>query len=222
MLIFFVVTTLVTLGLLIGMLKRTVPAVVYVLPLWLAATGLAAAEGWLAFGPLPPRVMLLIVASTLLTVFIAFSSVGARIADAVPLWQLIGFQAFRISVEIFLAWGYHDGIVPVQMTMEGRNFDVLTGLSACLVSYLLMRGVAGKRVALAWNLAGLALLINIVAIAALSMPTPLRKFMSEPSSAFVSLAPYLWLPTFLVQAALFGHLAVFRKLSRRSAETRRP
>jgi hypothetical protein len=27
--------------------------------------------------------------------------------------------------------------------------------------------------------------------------------------------PYVWLPTFLVQAALFGHLLVFRALARK-------
>ncbi|HKQ78896.1 MAG TPA: hypothetical protein VJ810_34675 [Blastocatellia bacterium] len=59
---------------------------------------------------------------------------------------------------------------------------------------------------------GLALLINIVTIAILSAPTPLRKFFNEPANTFVTYFPFVWLPAFLVQAAWFGHLLVFRRL----------
>ena len=59
------------------------------------------------------------------------------------------------------------------------------------------------------------LVVNIVTIAVLSMPTPLRMFMTEPANTIAPThAPYIWLPVFLVQAALFGHLLVFRKLWR--------
>ena len=33
--------------------------------------------------------------------------------------------------------------------------------------------------------------------------------MNEPANRLPSMFPYVWLPTFLVQAALFGHLLVF-------------
>ena len=64
-----------------------------------------------------------------------------------------------------------------------------------------------------WNLVGLALLINIVTIAVLSAPLPIRMFHNEPANTLVAFFPYIWLPTFLVQAALGGHLLVFRYLS---------
>lgn len=67
------------------------------------------------------------------------------------------------------------------------------------------------------NLLGLGLLANIVAIAVLSTPVPFRAFMNEPANRLPSMFPYVWLPTFLVQAALFGHLLVFRALRRRGA-----
>ncbi|MGH6629559.1 MAG: hypothetical protein ACREB3_07485, partial [Burkholderiales bacterium] len=43
----------------------------------------------------------------------------------------------------------------------------------------------------AFNLIGLALLINIVTIAILSAPTPLRQFWNEPANTFVAYAPYV-------------------------------
>jgi hypothetical protein len=41
--------------------------------------------------------------------------------------------------------------------------------------------------------------------------------MNEPANLLPGMFPYVWLPTFLVQAALFGHLVVFRALMRRKA-----
>jgi hypothetical protein len=65
---------------------------------------------------------------------------------------------------------------------------------------------------------GLALLVNIVTIAVVSTPAPFRYFMSDPPNLLPSTFPYVWLPSFLVQAALFGHLLVFRAISRRDAD----
>lgn len=61
---------------------------------------------------------------------------------------------------------------------------------------------------------GCALLATIVTVAFLSAPTPLRVFMNEPANTIVTTFPYVWLPAFLVQAALFGHVLVFRWLAR--------
>ena len=60
-----------------------------------------------------------------------------------------------------------------------------------------------------------ALLVNIVVTAILSTPVPFRYFTSEPANLLPSTLPYVWLPTFLVQAALFGHLLIFRAIGRR-------
>jgi hypothetical protein len=49
------------------------------------------------------------------------------------------------------------------------------------------------------------------------MPVPFRQFMNEPANLLPSTFPFVWLPTFLVQAALFGHLLVFRALWARRA-----
>jgi len=103
-------------------------------------------------------------------------------------------------------------LVPVQMTFEGRNWDIVSGVSAAAVAWLAARRQAPRWLVLLWNCVGLALLLNIVVIAVLSMPTPLRRFHNEPVNSFIAYFPYIWLPTFLVQLALFGHLLVFRWL----------
>jgi hypothetical protein len=67
---------------------------------------------------------------------------------------------------------------------------------------------------LAWNLLGLALLLNILTIAVLATPVPFRQFTDGPPNLLPSTFPYVWLPSFLVQLALASHLLVFRKLRR--------
>ena len=180
---------------------------------WLVVTGLA---GWLGlardFQRVPPPMFVLLLAAVVLAVVTAMSRVGSRlVAEAGIVW-LIGVQAFRVAVEVFLDWGHRVDLVPVQMTFEGRNWDIVSGVSAAAVAWLAARRQAPRWLVLLWNCVGLALLLNIVVIAVLSMPTPLRRFHNEPVNSFIAYLPYIWLPTFLVQLALFGHLLVFRWL----------
>jgi hypothetical protein len=180
---------------------------------WLAVTGLA---GWLGlardFQRVPPPMFVLLLAAVVLAVVTAMSRVGSRlVAEAGIVW-LIGVQAFRVAVEVFLDWGHRVDLVPVQMTFEGRNWDIVSGVSAAAVAWLAAKRQAPRWLVLLWNCVGLALLLNIVVIAVLSMPTPLRRFHNEPVNSFIAYFPYIWLPTFLVQLAFFGHLLVFRWL----------
>jgi hypothetical protein len=187
---------------------------VVVLAGWLALTDRVAASGALLdFSATPPRFSKLVAATALSTVLLALSPLGAGLARRVPLAALVGFQAFRLPVELILAELHRQGAIPVQMTFEGLNFDIATGLSAVVVAYLAHRGSAGRRAILAWNTAGLFLLAAIVVVANLSSPA-FRIFPAGPSSALLATRPFIWLPTVLVPAALFGHVLVYRKLAR--------
>jgi hypothetical protein len=181
---------------------------------WLAFSAALAASGWMAgFSARPPHFLAFIMLTFAATIALAFSRVGASAADRLGFGALAGFQVFRVPVEWALFALHRDGVAPVQMSFEGWNFDVLTGLTAPLVAWLAVRGRIGRRGLLAWNCAGLALLANIVAIAALSTPTPLRVFWNEPANTFVATWPWVWLPAFLVPAALLGHLVSLRKIA---------
>lgn len=175
---------------------------------WLATTGLAAYLGLLEFGPLPPPVGIVVITGLALTIALAFSKWGEQLLDTAGVPILIGFQGFRILVEIFLYWGHTQGLVPGQMTWEGRNWDVLTGLTAIPIAFW----ATSRTVVMLWNVAGLLLLINIMTVAILSLPTPFQVF--SPQNTFVAEWPYIWLPAFLVPSALLGHLLIFRWLKR--------
>ena len=176
--------------------------------LWLVATGLAALSGALHGFSLS-----LFTALMILTGGAAFSWVGTVLVAAVGPVGLIGFQFFRVPVAVFLRGMYQAGQVPVQMTYAGLNFDIFVGLTAPAMAWLVWRGKVGSYAIWAWNVFGLMLLAEAIVIGALSMPTEFRVFTNEPASTFMTYAPYVWLPTVLAPAALFGHLLVLRWLS---------
>jgi len=169
---------------------------------------------------MPAPALVLIGILTLGTIVLAVSPVGGRLASSTSLAALVGYQFFRVPLEWVLHRLFVEGVVPVQMTYAGRNFDIISGLGAAMVAMLLVAGRGGRPLVLAWNLIGLGLLANIVVVAVLSTPIPLRHFMNEPANRLPGMFPWVWLPTFLVQAALFGHLVVFRALGRHPAPQR--
>lgn len=180
---------------------------------WLAATTSIAATGLLRdFSASPPPLMPLVGLSLGLTVLLVLSRFGGRLATGLGVAALVGYQVFRVPLELVLFMLHRDGAIPVQMTFEGLNFDVVSGLTAIPVAWLAARGRLPAWGLLLWNLLGFGLLLAIGAISFLSTPTAMRLFTNEPANTFVAGAPYVWLPTFLVPAALFGHVLVFRRL----------
>ncbi len=107
---------------------------------WLAFSTALAASGVLVFEPVP-TIMIMLVLMIALVLLCTLRAPGARILERVPLVWLVGYQAFRIPVELLLHRAHGEGIVPIQMTYLGWNFDVLTGISAIAVAALLARGI---------------------------------------------------------------------------------
>jgi hypothetical protein len=185
------------------------------LGLWLLGTAMMAEKGTFQnFDQFPPPIMVVVFMSMILTFVLAFSRIGLMVIEGAGITWLVGFQGFRVLVEVFLHQMYLEGIVPEQMTYVGYNFDILAGVSALVMAWQISQKNVGQKAILVWNILGLLLLLNIIIIAILSMPTQLRMFDNEPANTFVTYMPFIWLPAFHVQAALFGHLLVFRALKR--------
>jgi hypothetical protein len=180
--------------------------------------GLAGAGLLNRYDPLPAPALLLVAGLTVLTITLTLTRLGGRVAIATPLDAVVTLQAFRVAVEVCLHRLYLNGVVPIEMTYAGRNFDIVSGVTGLLLGAWLLSGrPAPERVILAWNLLGLALLVNIVSIAVLATPVPFRQFSDGPANLLPSTFPYVWLPSFLVQVALASHLIVFRQLRSRTA-----
>ena len=101
--------------------------------------------------------------------------------------------------------------MPPQMSFEGLNFDIVSGLSAGVIALMGAWVTLPRWVYWAFNVMGTALLAVIVTIAIVSIPT-FALFGPDRTNTWVFGFPYLYLPAVMVQWALVGHLLVFRKL----------
>jgi hypothetical protein len=177
-------------------------------------TGVLASRGFFAhFSTLPPRPVLLILLPLPVLLAIAFSNRFRTLALAIPGHWLIFFQSFRILVELILWQAFLKGALPVQMSFEGRNWDILSGLLALATGWIVMNRRQGYRtIAVVYNIIGVGLLLNVLVVAVLSMPTPLRYFMNEPSVEKVAQFPMIYLPSVLVVLAYSFHIFSLRQL----------
>jgi hypothetical protein len=180
---------------------------------WLAIAAVLARDGvFQAFDARPPRLALLpvglLVVCLVLTSFRGFR----RLFDAAPLEWLIALQTYRVGIELILYVMFREGLVPVQMTFEGGNVDILIGLTAPLMAFAAHRHWGGRWLFVGWNVAGLLSVANIVRTVMRSLPGPLHVDGFAISPIIVSFPPFVWLPAFVVPIAILVHLISLRQL----------
>jgi len=182
----------------------------------LLASGGVAWAGWLQQMDRVPPPMALMIALVFVTAFgLGLSPFGRASAAGIPLVSLVAFQSFRLPLELVMHRASTLGIMPVELSYSGYNFDILTG-AGTLAVWLAM--AAGVRVPLAvlwlWNVWGCWCLAVIACIAIAT--SPMVRLFGEGShlNTWVLFVPYVWLPVILVTAAMFGHIVLTAKLLR--------
>jgi hypothetical protein len=171
------------------------------------------------FSKFPLNFMPVIAVPLITTIALLFSRSLGEIVRHIPPQQLIRLQSFRVLVELLLWALFAKNLLPEQMTFEGRNFDIVSGLTAPLIAWLVATNRISRPVLIAWNILCLALLINIVTVAILSTPSPWRIFMNEPSNTIVTYFPVSLLPGFLVPLAYILHVLSLKQLLSRQTNS---
>ncbi len=147
-------------------------------------------------------------------VFIVVFAFRVR-SSAFPIWVLLGLQSFRIGVELFLHQLWIGGLIPKMLTFEGANVDIFLGASAPVIAWLSTRGRMGMKVALVWNVLGLASLANVVTRAVLTAPGPLNLIHAETPNLMLGTFPFLFIPGFFVPLAVALHVLAIRAIGSR-------
>jgi hypothetical protein len=187
--------------------------------IWLVFQGILGMRGFYRVtDTMPPRFLLLIGPPVLFIIGLFFTNNGKRFLYGLNIKTLTLLHTIRIPVEIVLFWLFmHQGI-PALMTFEGRNFDILSGLTAPLIYYFgFIKNRLSNKILIAWNLICLALLFNIVLNAALSVPSPVQKFAFDQPNVAILYFPFVWLPCCVVPLVLLSHLATLRQLLHRKS-----
>lgn len=193
----------------------------FVLLAWMAIQLFIGESGFYIGGKTQPARFLLLAPPALAGILILFvSRSGRHFIDSFDAGQLTLLHSIRVPVEIVLYFLFLEKNVPQVMTFEGRNFDILAGLTAPLVFYFgYVRKKLPVSVLVAWNIGSLFLLFNIIILAVLSAPSPFQQLGFEQPNTAIAHFPFNWLPSVVVPVVLLAHLASLRQLLKKKAVT---
>jgi hypothetical protein len=169
---------------------------------------------------IPPRFMLLVLPPMLFIIGLFATKKGRQYIDGLDAKTLTILHTIRIPVEMVLFWLFVNKSVPELMTFEGRNFDILSGLTAPIIFYFgFVTKQLDRKAILIWNFICMGLLVNIVVIAIFSAPFPFQRFAFDQPNIAVLYFPFNWLPSCVVPLVLLSHLVILRQLfdTRRSS-----
>lgn len=189
--------------------------ILWIISAWLLLQGAVSLTGFYYTDfSLPPRFLLMVLPPLILIIALFNNKRGKNFLDGLSLKTLTWLHIVRVPVEICLFWLYQHGQIPVEMTFEGRNFDIPAGLTAPLVAWLAFPPNAAPRrgLLLVWNFVSLALLFNIVGTAVAAGPYFGKGFGFETINLGLFYFPFVWLPCLIVPVVLLAHLVLIRRL----------
>ncbi len=216
----FILTTFFSVGIFLYAVKKSVfetfPAqlLTFLLAFWLIFQAFAGLSGFYTkTDNFPPRLILLGILPAILLIIAYFIFARKSFVEKLPLKILTILHVVRISVEIVLLWLFQQNLIPQVMTFEGRNFDILAGISAPIIAWLAFKNNKINRpLLIIWNFIALGLLINIVTHAVLSFPFPFQQIAFDQPNRAVLYFPFVFLPTVIVPIVLFSHLVALWQL----------
>lgn len=158
---------------------------------------------------LPPRFPLLLVLPAFLFIaIILYRQRKSRVFYAIPKSWTTFYQSFRILIELLFVASVSVELLHREVTFEGYNYDIIFGISAILVTYLVFyKKWFPEKVALYWNYFGLLIIAFIIFLFTSTIYAP------ELWGKAASLAPpemlnfpFVLVPAFLMPSAVFIHV----------------
>ena len=211
--ILFGLITLLTVGLFYKATNRSILSLVILLTWLVIQAVIALTDFYTVTDTIPPRFLLLIMPPILFIILLFATKKGKIFIDTLDLKALTLLHIVRVPVEIVLFWLFIYKMIPELMTFEGRNFDVISGISAPLIYYFgFVQKQLSNKIIIIWNVLCLMLLFNIVINAVFSAPFPFQKFAFDQPNIAILYFPFNWLPSCVVPIVLFSHIVVIRQL----------
>lgn len=211
--ILFGLITLLTVGLFYKATNRSILSLVILLTWLVIQAVIALTDFYTVTDTIPPRFLLLVMPPILFIILLFATNKGRIFIDSLDIKALTLLHIVRVPVEIVLFWLFIYKMIPELMTFEGRNFDVISGISAPLIYYFgFVQKQLSNKIIIIWNVLCLMLLFNIVINAVFSAPFPFQKFAFDQPNIAILYFPFNWLPSCVVPIVLFSHIVVIRQL----------
>jgi hypothetical protein len=210
----FILATIFSVGLFLKAASWNRPAFI-TLTAWIAIQVAVSCSGFYTnVAGIPPRFAIAVVPPLLGILFLFAIPKGRHFLDTLDLSALTLLHTVRIPVEIVLLSLFVQRTIPQEMTFEGRNFDILSGITAPLMYYLSRRHYNTKLLLL-WNIVCVCLLLNVVITAVLAAPFTFQQIAFRQPNIAVLYFPFALLPSVIVPLVLLSHLAAIRQLLRK-------
>lgn len=208
------VTTLVCSYFLMARAVRFQKPFMLVAAIWIVAQAVVSSTGFYTdFSTVPPRSLFLLLPPVLLLTYTLSTRKGRAFLRTFDLKVLTLFHLIRLPVELVLYALFLQKAIPGLLTFEGRNFDILSGLTAPLVYYGVFTSKRlGRATLLVWNIVCLALVSSVVVFSVLSSPTPFQQLCFDQPNVGLFYFPFALLPSFLVPMVILSHASAITQL----------
>lgn len=118
----------------------------------------------------------------------------------------------RIPVEICLLFLFFHKMIPELMTFEGRNFDIVAGITALPMAFALSKNKLKINFLIIWNIICLCLVVFIAINGILSAESVLQQFAFDQANKAINYFPFILLPGIIVPIVIYTHLTDLLKL----------
>ncbi len=190
--------------------KKLRKSAAILLIIWVSYVVIMTFTGILDNLSMPPKAPVFIIIPAFLIVFITTSRKSFQSVIAhTPKHISIFIQSFRILVELLIYGTFLDGLFPQRVTFEGLNYDILMGIIALPMGFLVLKGVAKRKAILAFNIVGL-MVLSLTGYAFVSS-FYFSDFVSATGEIALIKAPFILLPGVLLPFAIFYHIVSIKQ-----------
>lgn len=205
--ILFVVTCLLTLVLFYY--SNGKPKVLtLIIILWSVAQSILAFCGFYqVIDSVPPRFSLVLIPASILIVYGLLPKQQKWILKKRNTKISTFLHVVRLPVEIVLFELFLHQMLPELMTFEGRNYDIVMGITAPIIGWLYLKKKINKPILLLWNFVGLILILFILINGILSTELPFQQFGFEQPNRGMNYFPFILLPSTIVPIVIWTHIS---------------
>lgn len=176
--------------------------------IWAVLQSLLAYQGFYQnVDAIPPRYGLIIIPVLLMVAYGLLAKQRLWFTEHRDLRISTFLHTVRLPVEIVLHQLFIYGMVPELMTYEGRNLDIIIGISAPIVGLLYFRNLLSEKLLLVWNIIGLISVLFIFMNAILSAELQFQLFAFDQPNRALIYFPFVLLPAVIVPIVIWTHLS---------------
>lgn len=155
----------------------------------------------------PPRFAFVLIPSTLFIIYGLLPKQQRWFIKARDMRISTLLHSIRLPVEIVLFYLFVHKMIPELMTFEGRNYDIVMGVSAPIIALLLLKNKISWNGLVLWNIIGLILILFILVNGILSSELPIQQFGFEQPNRAIMYFPFILLPATVVPIVLWTHIS---------------